>query len=131
MAELLAGLKDEAWEVLARRDHIPELWNEPWREKAASTAHRVLEKMETGPARIAFALRMKEHGQIVDIDLVAELLAAKFEPGARGEDLFEKVAEAEPERLSSSLIEKVLQGERVPCSSARFILKPQPSSKTG
>jgi TIR domain len=121
LAELLAGMTDEGWELLVQIDHIDDLWCTPWREKAAIAAQRALQKMEAGAARLRFALLLKDKGEPVGIDVVSELLALKFEHGSDGYGFFEKVAALEPDRLSDALFGQILDGRPLLYGTSRFV----------
>ena len=121
LAELLAGMTDEGWEMLVQRNHIGDLWGPPWREKAAAAAQRALQKMPAGVTRLSFALLLKEKGEPVEIDLVSELLSLKYESGSDGHGLYERVAALEPERLSDALLTQILEGRPLLYGASRFV----------
>lgn len=121
LAEFLRGITDKAWELLVQRGQIEDLWNPPWREKAAAAAQRALQKMEAGAPRLRFALSLKDRGEHVGVDLVSELLALQFERGSDGHGLFEKVAALEPDRLSDALLVHILEGRPSPYGALRFV----------
>ncbi|VUX55557.1 protein of unknown function [uncultured Woeseiaceae bacterium] len=129
LAELLRAAKEPTWEEIVSRREIEGLWDDPWGQQAIAAAHRVFARLDPGPQRIHFGLRLRSLGEDVDVDFVSELLELKVDDHHTAHSLLAKVAEFEEDRLSRALLEKVLNGERVTYWASRYIKRGTPVSQ--
>lgn len=121
LVALLRAAKPETWEELVSRREIDGLWDDTWRQHATSAAHRAFSRIEPGPRRIDFALRLRSLGEAVDIDFVSEALALKSNDYHTERRILDEVANIDGERLSQAVLEKILSGEEVRYGAAKYV----------
>ena len=121
LTELLGAASPRDWDELARRRHIEPIWEDPWRQSAIAAAHRILDALPSGTARLQYALWLKSKGEDLEFDFVAELLAAKFEYHQGEDEMLARVAAIDGDRLSAMIVERALRGEHVLYRASRYI----------
>ena len=129
LAELLEATRPKTWEEIVCKRNIDGLWEAPWREHAIAAAHRVFSGLAPGPQRIDWALRLRELGEDVSVDVVSELLEIEFRDHDGEDGLFARLAKIESDRLSAALLEKALKGGRLTYCALRYIKKDTPVSQ--